>query len=57
MTENGFPDVESASEEILADYCSGLYYQTDSYLGSGNLLSINKKMLSITCPSEQSMSC
>ena len=36
-TENGFPDVESAAEEGSSYYCAGLYYQTDSHLGSGSV--------------------
>ena len=36
-SENGFPDVESAAEEVLPHYGTGLYYQTNSYLGSRTL--------------------
>ena len=33
-SENGFPDVESAAEEILLILNTGLYNKTDSHLGS-----------------------
>ena len=33
-SENGFPDVESAAEEILTYINTGLYNKTDSHMGS-----------------------
>ena len=32
-SENGFPDVESAAEEVLSNYNSRLLHKTNSYLG------------------------
>ena len=42
--EYGFPDVESAQEEIPCYYYSGLYYQADYYLGSKTFRQTSKRM-------------